>query len=191
MHQTGATGAGVSKAAIDRRAQRRIGDLTARAGAAVGQPGALERFEGRRVGFGTPALPEHRAIPLEAKGLKCFQDIVRGTRDIARRIDILHTHQPLAALAAGIEKTADRRDQRPEMQGPGGRRRETPAIGNGLVRHHDQRNQTASLGEILTSDNRSAHGPFDLPGPPFPAPHCRRPPRRRRLQRNRKDHAPE
>jgi hypothetical protein len=142
VRQTVAAGSGIGQPAIDRRARRRVANFLARAGAAIGQSGRLELFKRRAIGCETPALPEHFAIPLEAEALQRSQDVFRRARDIARRIDILHTHQPLAADAAGVEIAADRRDQRPEMQGSGGRRGKTAAITGGFFRHDNSPGQS-------------------------------------------------
>ena len=56
------------------------------------------------------------------------QDIVCGTRNRARHIEIFHAHQPGAVVFFCFEVTADRCNEGTEMEGAGGGGGETPPV---------------------------------------------------------------
>jgi len=66
--------------------------------------------------------------PLEAERFECGDDLLGAAGDFARRIEIFDSQQPVAADAARLEITCSRCYERAEVQRPGGRGRETPAI---------------------------------------------------------------
>jgi hypothetical protein len=65
---------------------------------------------------------------MKTKGLESSQDLIGGTADHTRAIEILHAHEPAAPVAARIGIAADRSDQGSEVEFAGGRGREAPYI---------------------------------------------------------------
>jgi len=90
--------------------------LAARAAALEGRPERPQRLEGLSVMRGARALVLDRAVPVECESLQRPQDGRSGAFHLARAIDILHTHEPLAAAAARVQVTAECSDERAEMQ---------------------------------------------------------------------------
>jgi hypothetical protein len=66
--------------------------------------------------FKAIALKENGSIPLETEGLQIPQELIAGSDDHARRIDIFYTQQPLSLLRSDIAVAGQRRYQRAEMQ---------------------------------------------------------------------------
>jgi hypothetical protein len=84
-------------------------------------------------------LPNHLAIPSQAKRLQGAQNIVCPGGRTAWRINIFHAQQPLPTLRARIKKGTHGRHQRAKMQRPCGRRRKAAAIGQ--LREHANKKQ--------------------------------------------------
>jgi hypothetical protein len=57
------------------------------------------------------ALILDATVPLQTKRLEGSQDLIGCTADHARAIEVLHAHEPAAAVAARIGIAADRSDQ--------------------------------------------------------------------------------
>ncbi len=81
----------------------------------------FERFEGCAVPVGLLALVFDRAIPGEAEVLQGAQDIGVAAGFEAGEVQVLHAHQPAAAVMAGIQVAADGSHQGAQMQGAGRR----------------------------------------------------------------------
>ena len=99
-----------------------------RAGARIDLTFRLQTHQDTVVKIQPLALPYHRPIPLEAQRIERGQDGQLGPWHRTRRINILDSEQPFAALSASIKITAHGGNQGTEMQGTGGRRRETAPI---------------------------------------------------------------
>src|SRR4029077_10884703 len=100
--------------------------LAARAAALEGGAERSQRREGVRVMCRACALVLDRTIPVETEELQRTQDRSSGASQLARAVEILHPHEPLAAAAARVRVAAERSDERSEMQGSGGGGREAP-----------------------------------------------------------------
>src|SRR6185369_1452080 len=97
---------GAAGARVDRpldAAQSGIGNLLARAAAAVDEPEASQPLERRLVTLAVAVLPRDLAIPMKAQRLERSHDILGGAGHCARRVDVLDSQQPLAALRARVE----------------------------------------------------------------------------------------
>ena len=105
-----------------------IGQFTAGAGTGEYAPRRLQPFQRSRISAGATTLPDHLAVPGKTAGLQRAQDFVGSRPGATRGVDILHAQQPFATPRPGFQERTDRRHQRPEMQGAGGRRREATAI---------------------------------------------------------------
>src|SRR5262249_17124339 len=92
--------------------------LTARATALEGVAGRPEAVQGRLVKGYPAALINDLAVPLETESLERAEDAVRAAGHDARRVEILHAHQPAAALVAGVEVAPHRGEKRTEVQIP-------------------------------------------------------------------------
>ena len=90
--------------------------------------------------FSIRALLEDRArylVPMyqrnyawgEGEITQLLQDVLVSTGLTARRINILHAYQPLAAMCPSIEPAGQSRHHGARMQGPGGRGCESADIG--------------------------------------------------------------
>ncbi len=103
-------------------------------GGARGQQ-AVQRLPVQRAAL---ALPHDRFIRDQAECRQRPQLRVGRTCHLARRIEILDPHQPIAAAAACGQPAAERGHQRSEMQRSRGRGRKTPPItdGRGRTRRH-------------------------------------------------------
>jgi len=99
---------------------------TARAGESAAS--AEQLVERRSLECVTLALSADRPGPLEAERRECRDDLVGAAGHFARGIEIFDSQQPVAADAARLEITCSRCYERAEVQRPGGRGRETPAI---------------------------------------------------------------
>ncbi len=137
-----AAGAGIDRLA--RKRKGRIGDLPPRAGAAEHRLLAFQTRQRLAVGCAATALEHDLPVPFEAVRLERPENRPGGSGCFARRVQVLHAHEPLAAARARIETAADRRNERTEMQRPGGRGREAPAIGFCRVMHNRQRNHISA-----------------------------------------------
>ena len=131
---------GIHEPAVAAR-QPRVGDLAAGAAAGEKRAAVPQPVERRAVSIAAPALADDRPVRLEPEGCQRPQDLVRGAGNLARRVEVIHAHQPLAAARARVGPTADRRDQRAEVERAGGRGREAAAIG-GLRRSDHERGRT-------------------------------------------------
>ncbi len=58
----------------------------------------------------------HLAIPGEAEGFERAEDGVGAAGDDARGVQVFHAQQPPPAVMAGVEVTAQGRDERPQVQ---------------------------------------------------------------------------
>ena len=72
-----------------------------------------------------------RCIPLHAELVELFQDRLACTGDHAGRVEILHAHQPFAAMGSRIKIARHGGDQRAFVKRAAGAGRETPDIGLG------------------------------------------------------------
>jgi hypothetical protein len=96
-----AAGAGIDAVAI-------FGDLFARAGAEERKSEVPEPRECRKIGCVARALRQNRTVPCETELLQAAEDAVLRVGLFARRIDIVDTQQPFAAVGAGVALTAER-----------------------------------------------------------------------------------
>jgi hypothetical protein len=106
----------VDQAAVHRSWRRAGGNFRSRAGAGVDLAVELQAHHCGVVEVKTPALDEHFTIPGEAEAFQRAQDIVGGTGNRPRLVDVLDAQHPLAAVGAGVEIAADGGDQRTEVQ---------------------------------------------------------------------------
>src|SRR5262245_31868804 len=67
---------------------------------------SLQGRQRRFVGFRAGALVEDRTVPFEAEPFERAQNIVRCSGNYARRVEILHAHEPFAALRTCLEIAA-------------------------------------------------------------------------------------
>ena len=84
--------------------------------------------EGRLVGVEPRALIKHRSVPEKTEAFQCPQDVDVRAFHIARCIEVLDPYQPLAAVLPRVNVTRNGRDQRPEVQRPGWRWRESANV---------------------------------------------------------------
>lgn len=84
--------------------------------------------QGSLVEFLAFALIDDLSIPLEAVSLKQAQDFIGMSLVAARLVQVFHSQQPLAAMLACIEITANGGNQGAEMQRPGRGGREAPDV---------------------------------------------------------------
>jgi hypothetical protein len=71
----------------------------------------LQTSERITIGLAAVALPPHLAVPHEPEPLQGAQNRIRRAGYSARRIDILDTHQPPAAVHTRIKITSYGRHQ--------------------------------------------------------------------------------
>ena len=109
-------------------AQTGIGNFASAASAWVNRSGSTQLFDRFAIRIGSCALVRHGLIPVQTEAFERTQDIIRGTRHLARWINVFDAHQPLAVIRACLQEAADGGDKRTEMQRSGRRRRKTPAI---------------------------------------------------------------
>ena len=104
-----ATGARIDVRAVRGEAERRVGNLAARAAAPVGPCcESLERLAIQRQAL---ALIEHFAIPVEPQARERAQDRLVGARHAARAVQVLDAHAPAAARGARIQPARQRGDE--------------------------------------------------------------------------------
>jgi hypothetical protein len=103
----------------------------------------LQTVDGGTVGLAALALVDHRSVPLETAGLQGSQYLLGSAGSDPRWVDVLHAHGPGAGMATGIEITAQRRDQRAEVQRTAGGGGESAPVSR---QHH--RRLRRSLGEL-------------------------------------------
>ena len=65
---------------------------------------------------------------MQAASGELLQYLVVRTGHGARCVDVFDSHQPLAAVGAGVEPTGQSRHQRARMQWPGRRGRKAPHV---------------------------------------------------------------
>ena len=77
------------------------------AGAVTGKDAAILRECRKRRGIRmtASALVHDLFVPMQTVALQAEQDAVRGAGFLARRVQVLHAHQPTAVAVTGIEKT--------------------------------------------------------------------------------------
>jgi hypothetical protein len=93
--QARAAGAGVNRSGASRHGA--VADFAAGTGAGVDQASLAQLFQAVLVGIAAPALVKHLAVPVQPNTLEGVQYCVGGARHLARRIQIFHAQQPLAA----------------------------------------------------------------------------------------------
>ena len=72
----------------------------------------------------TRGLEDDLPVPRQAVALERAEDLVRGARHDARRVEILHPHEPASARGAGEQPRAEGGDEAAEVQrAPWGRAR--------------------------------------------------------------------
>ena len=76
----------------------------------------LELLQGGQVRRDPAALIDDFAVPLEAEPFQRAQDPVRTAGYDAGGIEILDPQQPPAAMVAGVQVAADRREKRSQVQ---------------------------------------------------------------------------
>src|SRR5262249_32671500 len=103
-------------------------DLFAAAGARIDRSELTQAMQCRVICRPPCALIEHLAIPFKAERLEAAQDRSCGPRLDPKRVEIVDTQEPLAAMRLGLEVAAGRRYQRAEVQRTGRSRREATAI---------------------------------------------------------------
>jgi len=96
------------------RVARLVREVLPAAGARKGKSAAGEIIERRGVGIVSIRLPEYFAVPLESECCERREDALRGARNHARTVDILHPHEPAAPMGARI--AGCRGIQGPEVQ---------------------------------------------------------------------------
>ncbi len=133
-----------------------IGQFAPRARTGKGVAVGLQALERGRVGLGTPALPDDVAVPFEAEASERGDDRVGRAGHRARRIDVLDAQQPVPAMAACLEATADGGDQRAEMQRSAGRGREAADVPRLRGRH---RSEAPLLAHSVSSAKRAGRTP--------------------------------
>jgi len=73
-------------------------------------------------------LKHHRLVGLHAEHLQRFQYLAAGACALPRRIDILDTHQPVAAKCTSTQPATERSNQRAEVQASGRRGRKSTSV---------------------------------------------------------------
>jgi hypothetical protein len=114
-----AIAAGTRIDAFSACAKRRRVELTAAAGAAVGDAGREQICEGGFVQCTALSLPNNRAIPGKSVALQRGENRVLRTGPRAWQIDILDPNEPLAARDPRVAITRERRNERSEVQRAG------------------------------------------------------------------------
>ena len=107
---------------------QRLCDLAARTGTGVCQALRHQCIQGLLVQGAALRLNHHFAISHQAMLLQLPQNGGMRLRAAPCGIHIFNTHQPCAAMGAGIEPTGQRRHERACMQRPGGRRRKAAHV---------------------------------------------------------------
>ena len=74
----------------------------------------------------TPGLKDDLPVPRQAEALERAEDVVRGARHDARRVEILHPHEPPPARRAREQPRAESGDEAAEVQRAGGGGSESP-----------------------------------------------------------------
>ena len=124
--QAVAAGAGVNRRVC--LPHEGIGDFAPRTSAGVHRARRLQGVKRCVVGISAMVLILHRAIPFQPIRFQRTQDCIRRTGRDSRRIQVVDAQPPLAALRFSVEKTTERRQQRTEMQWPGGGRGKAATI---------------------------------------------------------------
>jgi hypothetical protein len=86
------------------------------AAALEGAAAGLELVHGRKIKGDAAALVYDLAVPVQAEGIQGSQDPVRAAGNYAGGVEILDPQQPAAAMVAGIQVAADRRQKRSQVQ---------------------------------------------------------------------------
>jgi hypothetical protein len=81
---------------------------------------AVEAFDGFGIEVEPRALLQDRSVPLHAKGLEFSQDLPGGAGSGTRQVEVLNAYEPLAAMRARVEVTADGGYQGAKVQGTAG-----------------------------------------------------------------------
>ncbi len=94
-------------------------NLPSGAGAVENQPLLPQAADRGLVAFAATALPDDFAVPVQTEMVQRAHDLVGGTGNNARGIEILDTEQPAPALPPGEAVAAHRGDQGTEMKRTG------------------------------------------------------------------------
>lgn len=151
-------GAGVNGSLGSRAAGS--GNLGAAASARIGQTPSRECVECISVDVGPKALMDHGFIPFETERAQGAEDQVCRPGNLARAVEVFHSHQPNARIGAGVRVAGHGGEQRAEMEWTGRGRRKAAAIrassggvgrtgiGGALHRPHDRDPSPAGSGII-------------------------------------------
>ncbi len=104
----------------------RPGEIRPRTGTGVDHSPFSKNLQRRVVVRETPRLKSDLLVPRQAVALERSENLVRGSRDDARRVEILHPHEPAPAVRTGEQPRAQRGDEAAKVQGSRGRGRESP-----------------------------------------------------------------
>ncbi len=111
-------------------------EVAAAAAAFEGVAGLEQPAQRLRIDPAALALAQHRPIRRHSEPVQGPELAFSRAGNFPRRIQVFDAHQPVAAGAARHQPAAQGRDQRAEVQGTGGRGRET-AAGAGIWVHVD------------------------------------------------------
>lgn len=111
----------------------------------VPRAGAAKRFSFRNqpggsvpVGVKPVMLPKHWFIGLKTETAECLNNLLTGTWNIPRGIDILNPDQPGAVVHPGIKPGSECGEEAPRVKEPrGGRREASPVSGFERLRHRE------------------------------------------------------
>jgi hypothetical protein len=107
----------------------RPGEVRPRTGTGVDHSLLLENLQRRVVVREARGLKDDLAVPSQAVTLERAEDLVRGSRHDARRVEILEANQPPASRGAGEQPRAQRGDEAAGVKGPRGGGRKSPGDG--------------------------------------------------------------
>ena len=105
-----------------------IRDLAPAAGARINKAVLPQFMQRRMIGVGMRALADDVPVPVHPASVERAQNLVGRTRHDARVIDILDPHEPIAAATLRFYITAERGDERADMERAGGGGCEATAI---------------------------------------------------------------
>src|SRR5690606_30103055 len=105
--------------------------LFAGTGAIIGMVRCQQLGNRLFVSLAPGGLIEERAVPQQAMGFQCRQDLGGGLRRLAQWIDVFDSNQPGTLVMAGIQIASQGADQGAEMKWAGWGWRKTPDIARG------------------------------------------------------------